>query len=448
MKTHISIPDSIADCHQPFKFIRDIFFYLHTFFRPIKRRPLNGEVRVRRLDPVFAFANPSQVLRIVYSSRDSISSKRKDKSKGEKKIVIDIFVFCWVAPRRRRHPVLLRQKKNQRQPFKYFPLISFAGDQHDNTQPNTTESSLHVTGLSVDNARDHHSEQVSPTPSHKSESQYSHSRSVNNNFIQPETVDLSNAPDLISDTQKVQHKNPKSNKKYSGYVSGKLKRGAKSGRSLFSLHRRASSAGGGVWQTTLNTAVAMTGVGQMQNMNNSDIAQNPSQIMNGNDGEAGGPNAINNKLMPGDIGMGIGGNGAPPSTAATAVAPAAAAAPKRPVRRGGKAQPERPVRALFCLGLKNPLRKLCIDIVEWKPFEYLILITIFANCVALAVFTPYPMGDSNETNSSLETVEYVFLVIFTTECVMKIIAMGFMMHPGAYLRNGWNLLDFFIVVIG
>lgn len=31
---------------------------------------------------------------------------------------------------------------------------------------------------------------------------------------------------------------------------------------------------------------------------------------------------------------------------------------------------------------------------------------------------------------------------------MKIIALGFMMHAGAYLRNGWNLLDFFIVVIG
>lgn len=42
-------------------------------------------------------------------------------------------------------------------------------------------------------------------------------------------------------------------------------------------------------------------------------------------------------------------------------------APKKPVRRAGvKPQPDRPVRALFCLTLKNPLRKLCIDIVEWK----------------------------------------------------------------------------------
>ncbi|XP_057654943.1 muscle calcium channel subunit alpha-1 isoform X6 [Diorhabda carinulata] len=123
-------------------------------------------------------------------------------------------------------------------------------------------------------------------------------------------------------------------------------------------------------------------------------------------------------------------------------------APKRPVRRGGKAPPDRPQRALFCLYLKNPLRKLCIDVVEWKPFEWLILLTIFANCVALAVYTPFPNTDSNTTNAYLEKIEYLFLVIFTTECVMKILAYGFLMHPGAYLRNGWNLLDFTIVVIG
>ncbi|XP_047516358.1 muscle calcium channel subunit alpha-1 isoform X6 [Pieris napi] len=123
-------------------------------------------------------------------------------------------------------------------------------------------------------------------------------------------------------------------------------------------------------------------------------------------------------------------------------------APRKPARRGLKVQPERPKRALFCLTLKNPLRKLCIDIVEWKPFEWMILTTIFANCIALAVYTPYPASDSNYTNWVLEKIEYIFLVIFTGECVMKIIAYGFVMHPGSYLRNGWNLLDFTIVVIG
>jgi hypothetical protein len=47
-----------------------------------------------------------------------------------------------------------------------------------------------------------------------------------------------------------------------------------------------------------------------------------------------------------------------------------------------------------------------------------------------------------------ERVEYVFLVIFTLEAIMKIIAYGFVLHSGAYLRNGWNILDFIIVVIG
>ena len=47
-----------------------------------------------------------------------------------------------------------------------------------------------------------------------------------------------------------------------------------------------------------------------------------------------------------------------------------------------------------------------------------------------------------------EIVEYVFLEIFTVECFMKIIAFGLFMHQGAYLRNGWNLLDFVIVIIG
>ncbi|XP_018307179.1 ca[2+]-channel protein alpha[[1]] subunit D isoform X3 [Mycetomoellerius zeteki] len=139
----------------------------------------------------------------------------------------------------------------------------------------------------------------------------------------------------------------------------------------------------------------------------------------------------------------------PPSQTGPGAASAVSkSAQKKPVRRGAKPPPDRPVRALFCLTLTNPVRKLCIKVVEWKAFEYLILMTIFANCVALAVYTPYPCSDSNLTNQYLEKIEYVFLVIFTVECVMKIIAYGFVAHPGAYLRNGWNLLDFTIVVIG
>uniref|UniRef100_A0A914W0S6 Voltage-dependent L-type calcium channel subunit alpha n=1 Tax=Plectus sambesii TaxID=2011161 RepID=A0A914W0S6_9BILA len=73
---------------------------------------------------------------------------------------------------------------------------------------------------------------------------------------------------------------------------------------------------------------------------------------------------------------------------------------------------------------------------------------IFANCVALATQTPFPMADSNQVNAALEQIEYLFIIVFTFECILKIIALGFLFHPGAYLRNAWNSLDFVIVVIG
>uniref|UniRef100_A0A087YLU9 Voltage-dependent L-type calcium channel subunit alpha n=1 Tax=Poecilia formosa TaxID=48698 RepID=A0A087YLU9_POEFO len=117
-------------------------------------------------------------------------------------------------------------------------------------------------------------------------------------------------------------------------------------------------------------------------------------------------------------------------------------------KKQGSNANSRPPRALFCLKLNNPLRRACISVVEWKPFDIFILIAIFANCMALAVYVPFPEDDSNSTNHDLETVEYAFLIIFTIETFLKIIAYGLVMHQNAYVRNGWNMLDFVIVVIG
>ncbi|XP_077060046.1 calcium channel, voltage-dependent, L type, alpha 1D subunit, a isoform X11 [Siphateles boraxobius] len=117
-------------------------------------------------------------------------------------------------------------------------------------------------------------------------------------------------------------------------------------------------------------------------------------------------------------------------------------------KKQGSSANTRPQRALFCLNLNNPIRQACISLVEWKPFDIFILIAIFANCMALAVYIPFPEDDSNSTNHDLETVEYAFLIIFTIETFLKIIAYGLVMHQNAYVRNGWNMLDFVIVVIG
>ena len=47
----------------------------------------------------------------------------------------------------------------------------------------------------------------------------------------------------------------------------------------------------------------------------------------------------------------------------------------------------------------------------------------------------------------LRQTNYVFIVIFTIEMVMKVIAKGLVIGRDTYLRNGWNVMDGFLVVV-
>ena len=48
-----------------------------------------------------------------------------------------------------------------------------------------------------------------------------------------------------------------------------------------------------------------------------------------------------------------------------------------------------------------------MSLTSLTPFEFLILITIFANCIALAVYKPYPKADSNNVNATLVSVRVI-----------------------------------------
>ena len=56
-------------------------------------------------------------------------------------------------------------------------------------------------------------------------------------------------------------------------------------------------------------------------------------------------------------------------------------------------------------------------------------------------------GDTNgsEKNLILDDIGKVLSLIFICECVVKIIGMGFVFHKTGYLRDSWNILDFFVV---
>ena len=65
--------------------------------------------------------------------------------------------------------------------------------------------------------------------------------------------------------------------------------------------------------------------------------------------------------------------------------------------------------------------------------------------------TNYKFVNTNITATLVyvqEKTEQYFLIIFTVEASLKILAMGLILHRGSYLRNMWNIMDFVVVVTG
>ncbi|XP_026161077.1 voltage-dependent R-type calcium channel subunit alpha-1E [Mastacembelus armatus] len=105
-------------------------------------------------------------------------------------------------------------------------------------------------------------------------------------------------------------------------------------------------------------------------------------------------------------------------------------------------------RSLFIFGEDNVVRKYAKKIIEWPPFEYMILTTIIANCIVLALEQHLPGEDKTPMSKRLEKTEPYFIGMFCFEAGIKIIALGFVFHKGSYLRNGWNVMDFIVVLSG
>uniref|UniRef100_A0A671P3S3 Voltage-dependent P/Q-type calcium channel subunit alpha-1A n=1 Tax=Sinocyclocheilus anshuiensis TaxID=1608454 RepID=A0A671P3S3_9TELE len=94
-------------------------------------------------------------------------------------------------------------------------------------------------------------------------------------------------------------------------------------------------------------------------------------------------------------------------------------------------------RSLFIFSEDNFVRK-----------YYMILATIIANCIVLALEQHLPERDKTPMSERLEDTEPYFIGIFCFESGIKILALGFAFHKGSYLRNGWNVMDFVVVLTG
>lgn len=102
--------------------------------------------------------------------------------------------------------------------------------------------------------------------------------------------------------------------------------------------------------------------------------------------------------------------------------------------------------SLVVLSESNPLRVACYKIAFHWTFEALIIVLILISCVTLGMETPN-LKDGDSLKDTLDLMNLIFTIIFTFECVVKIVALGFFLGEYAYCKNAWNNLDLFIVCI-
>ena len=115
--------------------------------------------------------------------------------------------------------------------------------------------------------------------------------------------------------------------------------------------------------------------------------------------------------------------------------------------------------SLYLFGGENVVRVACVRTVTHPWFDRLILLLILLNSIVLALVdwsvidedpnsedVGEPLAEGSWRNTLLYETEAIFTVLFTVEFVLKVVAQGFVLGRGAYLRDAWNIIDFLVVV--
>ncbi|KAI8983763.1 Ion transport protein-domain-containing protein [Pilobolus umbonatus] len=122
-------------------------------------------------------------------------------------------------------------------------------------------------------------------------------------------------------------------------------------------------------------------------------------------------------------------------------------------------------KSLYLFSIRNPIRRWCQLIVQpsrgerllgtqasrWKNVIFSTIITscVIANVVLTIYNSPVYQFEHRDNPKAVRPFVYcdwAFTVIFSFEFLVKVIADGFFLTPNAYLLNGWNALDLFVLI--
>lgn len=87
-----------------------------------------------------------------------------------------------------------------------------------------------------------------------------------------------------------------------------------------------------------------------------------------------------------------------------------------------------------------------IKMLKNRWFERFIMLLIILNSVTLAAYDYNDRNNLTSRNKIIDNITYFLNICFIIECVLKLLAKGLIRHKSSYFRDGWNIMDFIIVI--
>ncbi|XP_029978168.1 sodium channel protein type 4 subunit alpha A [Sphaeramia orbicularis] len=104
------------------------------------------------------------------------------------------------------------------------------------------------------------------------------------------------------------------------------------------------------------------------------------------------------------------------------------------MKKLGSKKPQKPIPRPT-----NPIQGLVFDFISQQFFDIFIMVLICLNMVTMMVETD---DQSPEKEDFLFKVNVAFIIVFTGECILKLIALR-----QYFFTNGWNIFDFVVVIL-
>lgn len=94
---------------------------------------------------------------------------------------------------------------------------------------------------------------------------------------------------------------------------------------------------------------------------------------------------------------------------------------------------------IISLSLQNSLQGFFFDLVGKQVFDIIIMVLILLNMITMMVETD---EQSPQMEYILNNINLAFIIVFTIECLIKIIALRCY-----FFTVGWNIFDFVVVIL-